>query len=93
MSGAVIKEEGNLEEVTFQTEDATITEVSVYFTDYFGKSNGANLVFTGSGSAKTNPEDEFDQYLGHRLAFARALQDVAAEILSDYFGKARKNRK
>lgn len=93
MSGAIVDEEATFEEATYQTEDVTITEVTVYFGDYLGKDRGAaDLVFTGKGSAKTNPEDEFDQYLGHRLALARALQDVAAEILNDYFGKKRKER-
>lgn len=91
MGYAQLEEAANFSEFTFQTEDVTITEVGVLFSDY---SDGTNRVyFVGKGSAKTNPEDEFDQYLGHRLALARALQDAAAEILQDYFGKARAKRK
>lgn len=90
MSGALVQEEATFVESTYQTEDVTLSEVSVAFSDY---ANGQRTIyFTGKGSAKTNPEDEFDQYLGHKLALARALQDVAAEILSDYFGKKRKER-
>jgi hypothetical protein len=90
MTRAAISEEAQLEEFTYQTQEATVTEVHISFPEYAG--GEARTWFIGAGSSKTNPEDEFDQYLGHRLALARALQDVAAEILSDYFG-ARKKRK
>lgn len=91
MGSALLNEEASFTEQTLQTEDATITQVEVFFGDYVDGSR--RVFFTGKGSAKTNPEDEFDQYLGHRLALARALQDAAAEILQDYFGKARGKRK
>lgn len=91
MGSALLNEEASFSEQTYQTEDVTLTQVSVEFWDY---ADGAQrVIFTGKGSAKTNPEDEFDQYLGHRLALARALQDAAAEILQAYFGKARGKRK
>lgn len=94
MSSALLNEEAAFTEATFQTEDVTLSQVHVIFTDYVDYAGGTQrIAFTGKGSAKTNPEDEFDQYLGHRLALARALQDAAAEILSDYFGKARGKRK
>lgn len=91
MGSAQLNEEALLLEETFQTEDVTLTQVTVTFNDY--RDGVRRVYFTGKGSAKTNPEDEFDQYLGHKLALARALQDAAAEILQDYFGKARAKRK
>lgn len=93
MGSALLNEEASFSEQTYQTEDVTLTQVSVEFWDYVVNGGTERVVFTGKGSAKTNPEDEFDQYLGHRLALARALQDAAAEILQDYFGKARAKRK
>lgn len=86
MARLFLDEEATFQETTAQTEEATLTEIVVIFTDTPFDS------WTGSGWAKTNPEDDADSRKGRKLAFARALQDVAAEMINEEMGKKSKKK-
>lgn len=86
MAKLFLDEEATVTEITAQTEEATLTEIVVTFTDFPYDS------WTGAGWAKTNPEDDADSRKGRKLALARALQDVAAEMINEEMGKKAKKK-
>lgn len=63
-----------LNHIVLQTEEAAVAEVTLEF---------AGKDYKGVGDAKKHPTDEHDLVYAHNLALARALLELAHNLITD----------
>jgi hypothetical protein len=63
-----------LNHIVLQTEEAAVAEVTL---EYRGRD------YKGTGDTKKHPTDEHDPAYAHNLALARALMELALNLIND----------